>query len=73
MEDLTTKISGVLHEQIAIINKERDKKLIEEMTKWAKDHSTFLKQYMFTFVEEEIVEHIIELGIKEYLKEKGVE
>lgn len=66
---LENYISGVLYEKIAIINKERDKKFIEEMTKWAKEHSTVLKQYQFTFVDEEIVEHIIELGVKEYLKE----
>lgn len=66
---LETYISGVLYEKIAIINKERDKQFIEEMTKWAKEHSTVLKQYLFTFVDEEIVEHIIELGVKEYIRE----
>lgn len=66
---LENYISGVIYEKIAIINKERDKQFIEEMTKWAKEHSTVLKQYQFTFVDEEIVEHIIELGVKEYLKE----
>ena len=60
---------SVIHEQIKIVNKERDKHLIEEMAKWAKDNSTILKQYMFTFVDEKVVEHIVELGVKEYLKE----
>lgn len=62
-------ISGVIYEQTKIINKERDKQTIEAMTRWAKENSTILKQYNFNFIDEEVVEHIIELGIKEYLKE----
>lgn len=69
---LENYISGVIYEKIAIINKERDKQFIEEMTKWAKEHSTILKQYMFTFVDKKIVEHIIELGVKEYLKKNEI-
>ena len=65
----TNIFCGVVYEKLAIINKEKDKLLIEEMTKWAKENSTILKQYQYTFIDEEIVEHIIELGIKEYLKE----
>lgn len=66
---LDNYIRGVLYEKIAIVNKERDKQLIEEMIKWAKENSTVLKQYQYTFIDEEIVEHILELGIREYLKE----